>query len=722
MSSALAVVDLAVPPAALEPAPEASTLKLVFLWNGAAVGEQLIELEERPCTLAIPEAILRQARETELTERLRPSLAPAPAREAPSVSVVVCTLGRPGPLAACLASLDALRRTPGEVLVVNNNPSDARPRTVAEQHGARVVDEPRRGLSAARNAGIRAARGELVAFIDDDCEVAPGWLEDLARDFEDPLVAVVVGYVGPRELETEAQWLFEAQGGFERHFRRERFDGAADGPWAAGGLGDGNSFFRRSVLEAHGGFSEVMGPGTAARSAQDADLFHRLLGHGWRLQFTPARVAWHRHRRELEALAATLEGYTTGLSAHAARSLLGRRDLTALRMWHWWARRYFPQLARDALRDPRSGRWLLLGAQARGALLGPLRARGALRGGGPEPGIAPRPAPAATERVAVTAELPAASVVLASHDRRDRLVQTLRALRGQTLPPERFEVVVILDGSTDGSLEAARALEPELPLRVEAQASLGLATSRNRGAELSGHPLVVFLDDDIVPEPGLVAAHAAAHAGSREAVVMGYHPPVVDLERWWAQGVRAWWEDHFRRKRAPGWHPTFVDYCDGNSSLPRALFQRLGGFDQAFSGGRRQDWELAIRALAEGVAFRMELPRAPPTTPMIRSRLRCAPPTKRGATTSCSSASTRSPPDGSASGAPGRRHRCGGGQRSGSAEGSTTRAGSPRPTRSRPPAPAAPGGGSPPWRWSSPTTRARTRRSLRVSGLRCSRP
>jgi GT2 family glycosyltransferase len=607
----LARVDLAAPPAALRLDGD-GPLELVYRWGPTVVGEQGLAAAPGPGeAIPIPEAVVRQARETRLAARLLDVVAARGAGREPAVSVVVCTFRRPDDLADCLASVGALRTPPLEVVVVDNDPADGASRHVAERAGARVVDAPVRGLSAARNAGVRAATGELVAFVDDDCLVDPSWLDGLAADFADPLVAAVVGYVGAAELDTEAQWLFEAQGGFERRFAPAVFDGAARGPWAAAGLGDGNSVFRRAVFERHGGFAEDLGPGTPARSAQDADLFYRLMAAGLRLRFCPARVVWHRHRRDVASLAATLEGYTTGLSAHGARAL-ARRDPAALRLWWWWARHYFPRLARDGRDDPRPGRRALLVAQARGAVLGPWRARVAVARPRPLPAVAaagPSRAradgPRVTPDAAVIAERASVSVVIASRDRRERLLQTLDALGRQTLPPERTEVVVVLDGSTDGSREAAEALELPVALRVVGQAPAGLAVSRNRGVALATHALVVLLDDDIVPDPGLVAGHVAAHAGGREAIVMGRHPCVRRAGDWWGTIVRAWWADHFRRKSHPAWQPTFVDYCDGNSSIPRSVFDRLGGFDEGFTGGRRQDWELAIRALAAGVPLQM---------------------------------------------------------------------------------------------------------------------
>jgi hypothetical protein len=196
--------------------------------------------------------------------------------------------------------------------------------------------------------------------------------------------------------------------------------------------------------------------------------------------------------------------------------------------------------------------------------------------------------------------------VLASRNRRARLLQTLDALRAQSHP--EIEVVLVLDGCTDGSAEAVTALDTPWPLRVHEQPPAGLAASRNRGVADARHSLVVLLDDDIVPHADLVAEHALAHSRVPDAITMGYHPICMASPSWWALGLRAWWNDHFRRKMHPGWKPSFVDYCDGNSSLPRALHERLGGFDTSFTGGRRQDWEFALRALRSGARLRMHAP------------------------------------------------------------------------------------------------------------------
>jgi len=160
----------------------------------------------------------------------------------------------------------------------------------------------------------------------------------------------------------------------------------------------------------------------------------------------------------------------------------------------------------------------------------------------------------------------------------------------------------VLDASSAGSPEMVRGLE--LPYRVALfeQEHSGVATCRNRGAHEASHPVVLFLDDDVLPEPEFLAEHAAAHRASGEPIALGYYPPVLGSSSLWGYALRAWWEDHFRRKAEPEHQWTYIDYADGNVSMPKALLFRWGGYDESFRG-RRQDWELGIRLLGEGATF-----------------------------------------------------------------------------------------------------------------------
>ena len=526
------------------------------------------------------------------------------------MSVVVCTRDRPDQLALCLDSLERLTTPPHEVVVVDNAPSDDATRRVCEARPVRYLLEPLPGQTRARNRGIRESSGALVAFTDDDCAVDPRWLDSLPEAFADPLVMVATGYIGPLEVDGESQYLFELHGGFERHSQHVVLDPRVVPPLiAAAGSGAGaNMVFRREVFEHVGLFAEDLGPGTPARSSDDKYAFYLALREGFRIDYDPRRIVWHRHRREREALLRILNDYGVAEFAYTFRCLVEHRDPYAIRIWRYWVEHFLADVRRWVRRHPDAVPLSLTAAEIRGAFAGPAAMGRSARSREGIPPITldatlPAPAPEGVARVQVaTADLPDMSVALASYNRREQLRRTLERLGDQSLPAERFEVNVVLDGSTDGSAEMLAGLEVPYRLNAIEQPNRGLAATRNRGAKAAANPVVVFLDDDIEPEPQWLVEHGLAHAeAAHEQVVLGAYPPVVRAEGWWGREVRGWWDDHFRRKESPGHRWSFTDVLDGNMSLPLSLFGALEGFDERFRSGRRQDWELGVRLLRQGV-------------------------------------------------------------------------------------------------------------------------
>ena len=110
-----------------------------------------------------------------------------------SASIVICTRHRPRALAECLGSIVAEIDAGREVVVIDNGPEPETEAVVRAFAGVTYVAEPRPSLSRARNTGIAAASGDVVAFVDDDVRPEPGWLDPLVRGFEDDGVAVVCG-------------------------------------------------------------------------------------------------------------------------------------------------------------------------------------------------------------------------------------------------------------------------------------------------------------------------------------------------------------------------------------------------------------------------------------------------------------------------------------------------------------------------------------------------
>src|SRR4051794_22268597 len=124
-----------------------------------------------------------------------------------TVTVVITTCAQPDRVLRCIDSIFAGELEPLEIVIVENRPPGSSTRErIAARFGTdarvRYVDEPRRGLSQARNTGLRLARGELTVFTDDDIVAGPGWLHAIADAFADPEVGCVTGRIEALALAT----------------------------------------------------------------------------------------------------------------------------------------------------------------------------------------------------------------------------------------------------------------------------------------------------------------------------------------------------------------------------------------------------------------------------------------------------------------------------------------------------------------------------------------
>lgn len=200
---------------------------------------------------------------------------------------------------------------------------------------------------------------------------------------------------------------------------------------------------------------------------------------------------------------------------------------------------------------------------------------------------------------------PALSVVVPTFERRESLERLLDGLERQSYA-RSFEVIVVDDGSRDGTAEWLRARRGvAYQLRVLGQAHAGPAAARNRGVAEARGELIVFLDDDVVPEAGLLAAHVAAHESIPDSVVCG---TMLPPERW---DRPAWirWEEQklvaqYRAMRDGVYSCTYRQFFTGNASLARDRFAAAGGFDVSFA--RAEDVDLGYRLDRLGMRFVFE--------------------------------------------------------------------------------------------------------------------
>jgi GT2 family glycosyltransferase len=341
-----------------------------------------------------------------------PRPAAPPVDRLPSASVVVpSNLARPEQLRTALVALDALDHPDFEIVLVDNargSSPELVAGLVAGLERVRVVRQPVPGISAARNAGVANARGEFVAFTDDDVEVDPGWLRALATRFAlRPDEDAVTGLILPAELETQAQLWFERHyGGFgaTRVFAPLTYRGAAgrsrltrraevavqdwDGAevrrfavYGAGACGAGaNMAFRTAALRRVGPFDQDLGTGTPARGGEDLAMFIRLLTSGGSIGYEPAAVVFHTHRADYPSLRGQIEAYGLGFTAMLT-------SLVRAEPWHLGGvLSQLPRVARRVLDERRSPATaeptpaeVVLGAPAPSEL-GRLERRGAFKG------------------------------------------------------------------------------------------------------------------------------------------------------------------------------------------------------------------------------------------------------------------------------------------------------------------------------------------------------
>jgi GT2 family glycosyltransferase len=196
------------------------------------------------------------------------------------------------------------------------------------------------------------------------------------------------------------------------------------------------------------------------------------------------------------------------------------------------------------------------------------------------------------------------SVVIPSHQRCASLRVVLEALAAQTLPAECFEVIVSLDGSTDGSQSMLRALAVPYRLRIVQGEQSGSGIARNRGAAAARGPVLLFLDDDIVAEPELLAEHLAAHQTADGPVCLGrLHTLAPEGLSRWERYLTRRYDEHYAKLARPGYVPDFWDCLSGNVSLGRDLWERSAGFDATFRAARHDDIEWGYRLARLGARF-----------------------------------------------------------------------------------------------------------------------
>lgn len=195
------------------------------------------------------------------------------------------------------------------------------------------------------------------------------------------------------------------------------------------------------------------------------------------------------------------------------------------------------------------------------------------------------------------------SIVVPTHNRQEMLRAVIGALEKQTYDGE-MEYVIVLDGCTDGTREMLSNLSLRRPTRAVELPGLGAAAARNRGASAATGEYLLFIDDDVIPSPSLVAEHMEWHRRCPGSAIVGACPFGLGagISRL-GQFGRDWWHAQYQLMAATNHKNTFRDFLTGNASLPRQVFIELGGFDESFRHAGREDFEFGLRLLEAEIAI-----------------------------------------------------------------------------------------------------------------------
>jgi glycosyltransferase involved in cell wall biosynthesis len=318
----------------------------VAFWLEGANGRQTLPAAE------VAQRILAEAGPKIVAECLREEIGDSAPREKtpPPVTVAICTRDRSDSVERLLRSLTdcvpPLQSHSMEILLVDNAPSDNRTRELAARWPmVRYMREVRPGLNFARNLALKEARGDILAFLDDDVIVDRSWWRGLVDAwFDNQDAAAFTGLVLPMELETDAQILFEQRGGFRRGFERIRYGRVLPGnrlyPGGAGIFGTGaNMALRTQIVRELGGFDEALDTGAPVPGGGDLDIFYRVIRAGYPLVYEPRFLVFHQHRKELKALRFQYRrswGY--GFMCYMSKCLKSDPDrrTTLRRLVLWW--------------------------------------------------------------------------------------------------------------------------------------------------------------------------------------------------------------------------------------------------------------------------------------------------------------------------------------------------------------------------------------------------
>jgi glycosyltransferase involved in cell wall biosynthesis len=268
------------------------------------------------------------------------------------VSLIICTRNRCQKLVRCLQSLRLITfERPWEMIIVDNGSVDDTAAVVQEFIATSSVPvtyacEPKLGVGSASNAGLRTARGGILAFTDDDCYPEPDFLRQIWSAFGDPSVGYITGRILLHDPADHPTTINESTTPLTFPGRSFLHAGTVQGA---------NMAFRRQVLLDIGGFDPLFGPGAECASAADLDAAGRACAMGWNGQYRPEVVVRHHHGRKPSDAKRLSKRYGIGIGAYHMKLLLRGRE------FFWFAQSVY-QVWQRYKSDRRSLLWEPVGA------------------------------------------------------------------------------------------------------------------------------------------------------------------------------------------------------------------------------------------------------------------------------------------------------------------------------------------------------------------------
>jgi glycosyltransferase involved in cell wall biosynthesis len=287
-------------------------------------------------------------------------------QDKPTVSIILCTCGLRPLLVQCLEGLTAqARQYPDcEIIVVINGPKGSALVEAIAQFPVRLLNEPKRGVSIARNHAVSQAKGDILIFVDDDILVSPGWLEEIVKGFQDPQVCCVTGRVipaGPLSLTRERSNRYYTS---ERALTNWTLD-TSDPDWYQHILGEPVGFgcnmaFRRDFLENYSLFPPDLGAGSLIGGGDEFYMYLQVMKRGFRILHNPAAAVTHVFDADIGNQKTRAAQLYAGSVAFALKLLLEEKTLRmATTRWlfsglkrragHIWKRKAFTSEPQELL-------------------------------------------------------------------------------------------------------------------------------------------------------------------------------------------------------------------------------------------------------------------------------------------------------------------------------------------------------------------------------------